>query len=194
VPLLLTLRVWAWRARPLLALVLLALLALAAAHAVAPDAPAPAVLVAATDLAAGDVLTGDDLRAVPLDPAPVGAPTDPAAVVGRALAVAVPAGLPLVPELLDGERFTRDPPAGTVVVPLELDEAAVLVAGDRVDVLAVGCPEHPAALARRALVVQAAEPTGSGGVGPVLVAVTRAEVSEISEVRAVCQLGAALVE
>ena len=193
-PLLLTLRVWAWRARPLVAMALLALLVLAVAHTVAPDAPAPAVLVAAGDLAAGDVLTGDDLRAVPLDPAPAGAPTDPAAVVGRALAVAVPAGLPLVPELLAGDRFTLDPPAGTVVVPLELDEAAVLVAGDRVDVLAVGCPEYPDALARRALVVQAAEPTATGGFGPVLVAMTRAEVGELSGVRTVCRLGAALVE
>jgi len=194
VPLLLTLRVWAWRARPLLALALLVLLVLALARAVAPDAAAPAVLVAAEDLAAGDVLTGGDLRAVPLDPAPAGATADPSAVIGRALAVAVPAGLPLVPELLAGERFTLDPPPGTVVVPLELDEAAVLVAGDRVDVLAIGCPEHSAALARRALVVQAAEPTPTGGSGPVLVAVARAEVGELSAARTVCRLGAALVE
>lgn len=192
-PLLLTVRVWAWRARPLLVLALLALLALATARALGPTAPGAAVLVAAHDLDAGEELTGDDVRAVPLDPAPAGAAADPAAVVGRTLAVAVPAGLPLVPELLSGDRFTVEPPPGTVVVPLELDEAAVLVAGDRVDVMAVGCPEHPAVLARRALVVQAGESTPHG-VGPVLVAVTRAEVSEISEVRAVCRLGAALVE
>ena len=193
-PLLLTLRVWTWRARPLLVLALLALLALVVARATARDAAAPAVLVAAGDLAAGEVLTEDDLRAVPVDPAPTGAPTDPAAVVGRTLAVAVPAGLPVVPEVLAGDRFTRDPPPGTVVVPLELDESAVLVAGDRVDVLAVGCPEHPAALARRALVVEAAQPTANGTLGPVLVAVTRAEVGELSGVRTVCRLGAALVE
>lgn len=192
-PLPLTVRVWAWRARPLIALALLTLLVLAVARAVAPDDPMPTVLVAARDLAAGDVLTADDLRAAPIGAAPAGAPADPSAVVGRALAVAVPAGLPLVPELLSGDRFTLEPPPGTVVVPLELDEAAVLVAGDRVDVLAVGCPEHPAPLARRALVVQAAEQT-SRGLGPVLVAVTRAEVGELSGARTVCGLGAALVE
>jgi Flp pilus assembly protein CpaB len=96
------------------------------------------VLVAAHDLAPGTTLTASDLRAVRL-PTPLVPPSalrPGARATGRALAVAVPAGLPVTTAALDVGRVL---PPGTVATPVRLadpGETALLVVGDRVDVLA----------------------------------------------------------
>lgn len=168
------LRVLAWRTRRPVAALCAGLAVLLVVDRVRPaDPPTVAVTVAARDLTADRVLTGDDLvrRDVPADlvppgPAVAGARADPAAdVLGRRLAVDVPAGLPVVPELLVDDD--AGPPPGTVVVPVRFADAgvaALLRAGMRVDVIAAGLHDgaEPELLARDALVLGGSEAGGSG--------------------------------
>lgn len=163
----------AWRTRRPVAALCAGLAVLVAVDRVRPaDPPTVEVTVAARHLAADHVLTRDDVvrRDVPADlvpgrPAVAGARADPAAdVLGRRLAVDVPAGLPLVPELLVDDD--AGPPPGTVVVPVRFADAgvaALLRAGMRVDVIAAGQQDgaEPERLARDALVL-----AGAGGGSP----------------------------
>jgi Flp pilus assembly protein CpaB len=96
-----------------------------------------AVLVAARDLPPGAVLEPGDLRTVGLrtEVVPPSALRPGAAVVGEAVAVAVPAGLPLTRSALSVGRVL---PGGTEAVPVRLADpgaAALLHPGDHVDVL-----------------------------------------------------------
>lgn len=96
-----------------------------------------AVLVAARDLPPGAVVGAGDLRTVGLrsEVVPPSALRPGAAVVGQAVAVAVPAGLPLTRAALSVGRVL---PGGTEAVPVRLADpgaAALLHPGDRVDVL-----------------------------------------------------------
>jgi Flp pilus assembly protein CpaB len=196
VPLLLTVRVWLWRARPAVGLAALVVVVAMTARLAAPPQTSTRVVVAADALPAGQMLTSADLRVVDLPPgrAPRGATHDATSLVGRALAVPVPAGLPIVPELLAGARFAIAPPDGTVVVALDLPEAGVLRVGDRVDLLPAGCPGHGEALAERALVVDLADPSVAGGDGPVLVAVLPGQARALATQRDACPMAAVLVE
>lgn len=132
-------RWWLGRHRRAVAAALVAISVWAGLSAVrVRAAPTASVLVAARDLAPGTVLVAADVRGVPL-PARVVPPTalHPGdRVVGRAVAVAVPAGVPLTPASLSIGRVL---PPGTEATPVRLadpGEAALVAAGDRVDVLA----------------------------------------------------------
>lgn len=189
------LRLLAWRARRPLAALCAGLAALVAVGLLRPaDPPTARVPVAARDLALGAVLAAGDVRLtdVPTALVPVGsadraatpratATDDPPAreaagsaveaLVGRRLAVAVPAGLPLVAELLVDEAASGPP--GTVVVPVRFADAGVadvLAPGMRVDVVAAALHDGDEAtrLARAAVVLarpdrDADGASGSGG-------------------------------
>jgi len=138
----LTLRILAWRSRRLALVLALAAFALATAHVAAPPAArTQAVVVAAHPLAAGATLSDEDLRLVRLPAAlvPESVTADPARLRGRVVATAVPRGLPVVTESLTAGRFAVAPPAGSAVVAIEV-EPGLLTPGDRVDLVAVGCP------------------------------------------------------
>lgn len=138
----LTLRIIAWRARRVVAVLVIASFALVTAHVAAPPAPRTrAVVVAARDVPAGAALADADLRVarVAVGLVPASATADVDAVRGRVLAVAVPRGLPVVAEQLTAGRFAVTPPPGSTVLSLEV-EPGVLAPGDHVDVVAVGCP------------------------------------------------------
>ena len=167
-PLPLPLRVAAWRARRAalpVAIVVAALLVSATLRtALTPPPAGIPVLVAARDLAAGHVLTERDLTVTHLPPSAAPASEiDRATVIGRELAVPVPAALPLVPTLLAGDRFALDPPEGAVVValtPADATTTALLRPGDRVDLVT-----EAGVLARAALVLEITEPDAAGLLG-----------------------------
>ncbi len=108
-------------------------------------APEPAagilVLRAVRDLPAGTSLTAADVSAsrVPSATVPAGVLADPSAVLGRLLSGPVRAGELLTDVRLAGAALLRDAPVGQVAVPVRLADAAsaaLLHAGDRIDVLA----------------------------------------------------------
>ncbi len=109
----------------------------------APAPPGVAVLVAASDLPVGHVLEAGDLR-IQLRPAadqPESVIHDLAAATGRALAAPLAEGETLTTTRLRGPAQLRAMPAGTVAVSVPVAEPgilALLAAGDRVAVLAVG--------------------------------------------------------
>ena len=126
---------------------LLAVLALALAlrpgpaPAGAPDAAGLPVVVAAADLPAGTTLTPDDLRVVrlPGDAIPDGVAATSETLVRRVLAGGVRRGEPLSDARLVGTGLTSLLPVGQVAAPVRLADlavAALVRAGDRVDVLA----------------------------------------------------------
>ncbi|NCT92322.1 flagellar biosynthesis protein FlgA [Cellulomonas sp. APG4] len=163
-PLLLTLRIAAWRVRHALRAVALALLVLIGVQVAVPAPPSTsAVVVTARSVRAGSPLTQADLRTVDLAPAPEGAARTVDELLGRTLVVDAPSGLPVVDDLLAGARFDLDPPPGTVLLPLPLGDAglgAVLRPGDRVDVVTTVTDEagpRTEVLAERALVVDVRE-------------------------------------
>ena len=126
---------------------LLAALALALAlrpgpaPASAPAAAGVPVVVAATDLPAGTALTADHLRVVrlPGDAVPDGVAAVPGTLLHRILAGGVRRGEPLSDARLVGAGLTTLLPSGQVAAPVRLADlavAALVRAGDRVDVLA----------------------------------------------------------
>lgn len=162
-------RVRLWRLRYVAtALCLAAATAAVAARLEAPPAPTRPLVVAGRALVAGDVVTADAVRVVqvPTEAVPDGAHGDPADVVGRSLAIGLPAGLAVVDPLLAGGAPAG--PAGTVVIPVRFADSiagGLLHAGDRVDVLAsagslAGTSGVGERLARRALVLSM-ETTGT---------------------------------
>jgi Flp pilus assembly protein CpaB len=144
-------------------------------------APAPAattqVLVAARDLAPGTPLTDTDVRtvAVPAALLPEGVLIDSADVLGRSVGGPVRRGEALTDVRLLGSGLLQRP--GLVAVPVRLADAAtaaLLRAGDRVDVLAT--PTGGDARSTRATVVAGgvqvlAVPTGQEGDDGALVVV-----------------------
>ncbi len=160
---------------------------LGAARVIAAPVPqGVAVVVLAHEVAAGTTLDAADLRVVTLPFAPDGSAGDPSTLVGRSALVGLPGGLPVVPALLTGARFAVEAPSGTVVLPVEVDAAALLRAGDRVDLLAPGCTDG--VLAGAALVVE------QPGDRSVLVATSPAEASAVIMARELCPLAAVVVE
>jgi Flp pilus assembly protein CpaB len=106
---------------------------------VAPDAPRSArVLTVTRDLPAGTAVTASDVRStsVPVGLQPTGALREPDQVVGRLVAGPVRRGEALTDVRLLGAALL--PPGSQVALPVRLTEpatAALVVAGDRVDVL-----------------------------------------------------------
>jgi len=121
------------------------------------------VLRASRDLVAGAPLGAADVAAarVPVAAVPAGALIDPDAVVGRLLSGPVRAGELLTDVRLAGASLLRDDASGRVAVPVRLADAAsaaLLQAGDRIDVLAASTSAGTSAGQRDAvLVAQKAE-------------------------------------
>lgn len=180
-PRFLTLRIAVWRARRALTVLAVLAVAFGLARQLAPAAPrTEPVVVVARSVEAGQELRRADLRiqAMPSRWVPDEAVRDPTPLVARRTAVALPRGLPVVESALEGERFGIDPPPGTVVVAITVSSAAaggMLRPGDVVDVVppatAPGqagadlpipgdetAPQHPAVLARSAVVLHLGSP------------------------------------
>ena len=132
------------RHRPLLAAGLAAGSLAAVLNVVAPHPPVGVrVLTAGRDLAAGTSLAAADLRVVELPAAlaPAGALVTAADAVGRVLAAPLRRGEPLTDLRLAGADLLSHRGEGLVAVPLRVADAAsaaLVTAGDRVDVLAAG--------------------------------------------------------
>lgn len=113
----------------------------------APPVPSTGVVVAARDLAAGTVLTAADLRTVSMPVAirPAGVTGRPAGLVGRLAAGPVRRGEALTDARVVGPGLTTGLTADEkAAVPVRLadpESAALVRAGDRVDVL--GTPIGP---------------------------------------------------
>ncbi|MCF6744184.1 Flp pilus assembly protein CpaB [Blastococcus sp. KM273128] len=136
------------------------------------------VVVAAGDLPAGTPLGRDHLALARLPPGavPDGVVSDPDDLVARVLAGHVRRGEPLTDARLVGAGLTALLPAGQVAAPVRLADlavAALLRAGDRVDVLAAGPDAGPAErVAAGALVLAApAGDDGDAGAGLLVLAV-----------------------
>lgn len=165
-------RVLLWRLRvPLAALLVGAAAAVTVSQLRPPPVATTAVVVAARAMHAGAVLAPEDLLAAQHLPETAPGGTAPTAdeLVGRVLAVPVPAGLPLV-EGVVAPAVVAGPP-GTVVAPVRFADhgvAALLTPGSRVDVLAAagdGSDQGGHYLARSALVLAAA-PVAADPAGP----------------------------
>jgi pilus assembly protein CpaB len=143
--------------------------------------PAVEVLVARTSLTAGRRVEPGQLavRRVPERFAPVGGPAVPELIVGRRLAVAVPAGAPLAEHLLERPTVT-----GPLVGPGERAAEVVaraspelVVAGSRVDVVVTR--EEQTALALEDVEVLAAQPVRAAeGTSPHVSATLRVTVRQ----------------
>ncbi len=129
------------------AAVLLLLVAVVLALRPTPPSPAAAgpptlpVAVAAADLPPGTVLAASDLAMVryPAELLPDGAAPDPADLAGRVLAGGVRGGEPVTDVRLVGPGLTALLSGDQVAAPVRLADlavAALVGAGDRVDVLA----------------------------------------------------------
>jgi Flp pilus assembly protein CpaB len=104
------------------------------------------IVVAAAELHSGMVITAEDLerRSYPVDLAPVGALSDPAALVGQKIAAFVPKGGPLVRAYFDTTAVSGSAAAtldsGLVIVAFPTTDALTLAGfvrpGDRIDLLA----------------------------------------------------------
>ena len=124
-----------WRSRFLLAGLCLAWVVVLLVPALRPAPPAETVLVAERDLPAGAELGAGDLMEVEVTEAPAATPSRES-LIGRRLAVGVPAGLPLVETLFVGPGVASGAPPGTVVTPVRLADPALLQllqVGDRLD-------------------------------------------------------------
>ncbi|MDN5744012.1 MAG: SAF domain-containing protein [Nocardioidaceae bacterium] len=176
------------RRRRLFAVALVGVAVVAALRVLAPpEAPTTTVAVAAHDLPVGRVLTEGDLVdvEVPPDTVPDGVVATPQ---GHALATALRAGEPVTDVRLVGADLATAQPDGTLAAPVRLSDAgqaALLSAGDRIDLLAT----DPDGGSTRALAIDVAvlavpESDGSaGGALPgrlVVVALPSADVGEVT--------------
>lgn len=159
-----------------------ALLAVGASVAVRPERGH--VVVAGRDLAAGSVLgSAVGLSRVEVTGAPElpGLASDPEALDGRQLAVAVRAGEAITEGMLVGEeRWRLGPGERAMPVPATALGALGLIVGDRVDVLSSATPEAPAPriVAADAEVLQIAP--GGDGVGEVVLRVAQRDALAIA--------------
>jgi pilus assembly protein CpaB len=170
------------RHRALLAAGLTAAAGATALPVLAPSPePTTSVVAAGRDLLPGQVLTTADLRtvALPRDAAPDGAVTDASTLVGRSVAGPVRSGETLTDVRLLGSGLVRA--AGLVAAPVRLADpagAALLHAGDHVDVLAVpsdGSAETARTVATGLAVLSV--PTADDGDGALVVLATTPEVA-----------------
>lgn len=184
-----------WRGRYLL----LAVAALTATGVVLgelrpPEPVTTAVVVLTRDVPAGSELAAQDVELARLPPelAPPLAAGAPGDVLGRRLAVGLPAGFPLTDRVLVGPGLVEGLPRGTALVPVRLADpavAATLRAGDRVDLMAATADSAGGAggaevVAAGALVVARGEQDTGGLLGTdeaplVFVAVARTAVSAV---------------
>ncbi|SDF52698.1 Flp pilus assembly protein CpaB [Klenkia brasiliensis] len=178
---------------------LLALLALALALRPAPAAPgAPAVagvVVAGADLPAGRPLGADDLVTAewPTGLVPDGAARDPAELTGAVLAAPVRRGEPVTDARVVGPGLWARVPQGQVAAPVRLADlavAALLRAGDRVDVLATTSDGDTRVVAAGALVL-AAPPEGPDP-GLLVLAVAETTAAELATATTQATLSATL--
>jgi pilus assembly protein CpaB len=148
----------AWRAlsrhRVLLASGLAAGAVASSLGVLAPRAEAGVAVLAATrDLPAGTALAPGDLRAATVPPgvAPTGAVTGAADALGRVLAAPVRRGETLTDVRLAGAGLLGTGHAGLVAAPVRIADAAsaaLVTAGDRIDVLAASSAPGAAPAAR----------------------------------------------
>lgn len=145
------------------------------------------VLRAARDLPAGAALATDDVVAVEVPPgaAPDGALRSSAEVLGRLLAAPVRRGETLTDVRLAGAALLGAAGAGSLAVPVRLADAAsaaLLHAGDRVDVLAAatapGGPAEAQVVAADTTVLAVPSAVPDGGEGALVVLATDARVAQ----------------
>ncbi|MGY2085202.1 Flp pilus assembly protein CpaB [Blastococcus sp. SYSU DS0539] len=158
-----------------------------AAPAAGPGPAGVPVVVAAADLPAGTTLARGQLAVVRLPPGtvPDGIVDTPDLLVHRVLAGHVRRGEPLSDARLVGAGLSRLLPPGQVAAPVRLADltvAALVRAGDRVDVLATGTG---AAVAERvadgARVLAAPAPdAGDPGAGLLVLAVDEATAARLA--------------
>ena len=159
-------RLAGWPGRALAVVLLLAAVGLALrpeppTAAVAPAATGVPVVVAGRDLPAGAVLARPDLRTASLPTAvvPAGSPREPASLLGRTVAGPVRRGEVLTDARVVGPGLTAGLGPGEVaVVPVRLADAraaALVRAGDRVDVLGAPVEADGASGSRDAVEVAA---------------------------------------
>jgi pilus assembly protein CpaB len=145
------------------------------AAARAPDVSP--VVVAATDLPAGSVLGRSQLAIarLPSELVPGGTVADPELLLRRVLAGGLRGGEPITDARLVGPGLTALLPEGKVAAPVRLSDlavAALVRAGDRVDVLATSPQAVEAELvAGGALVLAAAGAADDPGAGLLVIAV-----------------------
>lgn len=188
--------------RRLVAVALLAVAALTGLKAVTPKPP-PTVTVwaAAHDLTGGRPLALPDLTklALPLAAVPAGALRSTAGIVGRLLAAPVRRGEPLTDvRLLGPSLLATLPTPGLVAIPIRVADgsaaAAVIKAGDLVDVLEVadpstGGPRHPRTVATKVPVLTVPSiGDGSDGAGLVVLAATPAQAAALAQASAGARL------
>ncbi len=136
-----------------------------------PDPTVP-VVVAATDLPAGAVLDGSGLVVVGMPPGvrPTGSSAEVADLAGRVLAAPLRSGEPVTDVRVVGAGVTALLPPGQVAAPVrpaDLAVAALVRAGDRVDVLAtVEGSATAEVVARGALVLSADGRSGDASAEP----------------------------
>jgi pilus assembly protein CpaB len=158
-----------------------------------------AVVVAAGDLPAGTALAREHLTTVRLPPGtvPDGVVAAPEELVHRVLAGHVRRGEPLTDARLVGAGLTALLPPGQVAAPVRLADlavAALLRAGDRVDVLAAGPGAEPAErVAAGALVLAApAGDEGDAGAGLLVLSVDEATAARLAAAAATTTLTVSL--
>lgn len=195
--------------RRLVAAALLGIAVLAGLRSVHPATPATTVVwAAARDLTGGAPLVAADIRrlAVPAADVPAGALRATGSLVGRLVAAPMRRGETFTDvRLLGPDLLSALARPGLVAVPVRVADgtaaAALVHAGDRVDVLGVPDPSG-AATTERAPVAHdvevlsvparaAADPNGDGG-GLVVVAVTPAQASALARASAQTRLTLAL--
>jgi pilus assembly protein CpaB len=195
--------------RRLVAAALVGLAVVAGLRAVTPEqSPTRTIWAAARDLAGGRPLTADDLRpvALPVAAVPAGALPAGSRVVGRLLAAPVRRGEPLTDvRLLEPPLLAALDQPGLVAVPVHVADgsaaAALVHAGDVVDILAAGDPSTGAepgpvtvAAGVRVLSVPARVASTGDGSGLVVVAVTREQAGALARAGATTRLSLALVQ
>ncbi|HEY7048964.1 MAG TPA: Flp pilus assembly protein CpaB [Jatrophihabitantaceae bacterium] len=184
---------WPRRILALCCLILAAVTALAA-HRPAPARSGDPVLVAARDLAAGAQLGAADVRLKPWpdELRPAGALTRAADAVGHRVAGPVRTGDALTTTRLVGAGLTLGLPPNLRAVPVQVSGAALIQAGDSIDLLVGDPPDatgtgqpaaHVLAEAARVLAVTPAPPTDAAdGPAPldIVIAVDRATSLKIA--------------
>jgi Flp pilus assembly protein CpaB len=184
------------RRRSLLAAGLAAGSIAAALNVLAPPAATGVrVIAAARDLAAGTVLGPADLRAIELPSrlAPTGVLAASAEAVGRVLAAPVRRGEPLTDVRIAGtDLLLTARGAGLLAVPVRVADAAsaaLVTAGDRVDVLAAGstpgAPPAARVVAADAEVLAVPTAVQDDGEGALIVVATTPAVAAVLAAAAV---------
>jgi pilus assembly protein CpaB len=147
------------------------------------------VAVAVHDLAAGTTLDSDAVGTARLPPAtvPRGSARDPTGLIGRVLAGAVRAGEPLTDARLVGPGLVDQLSPEQVAAPVRLADlavAALVHAGDRVDVLATARDAGRATVEATGALVLAVEQAPSGaadaGGGLLVLAVDRPTAARLA--------------